>query len=262
MVMMIGDFAGGECQPTCRQLAATLGAIAAVQRRAGLAAAALRLHEELTGAPCPGLARQPLIEGLTAVALPAAGARTTGFPDWATRNHELLSGLGAVVGPPEEMSGAEPPHGPGAADSRSGGRAGEDISAFADHWINLDRGAFSTEGRLGTTQTDVDRIFLERLPAEIARAKAQDRPLNVLFYAHGGLVSEDVGIAHMTADHGLAGQRRLSDLLHLGDWLLVVDPRPAGRRSRGAGGRAAPAGGRPGAGGGGAPLWRAVDLGT
>lgn len=197
MVVMIGDFAGGEA-PTPAQMEATLGTIAAVQRRAGLPASALRLHEELTGAPCPGLARKTLLDGLAAVALPAAGARTSSFPDWATRNHELLSALGAVAGPAEDMGGAELPHGPGGPGSRAGGRAGEDLAAFADHWINLDRGAFSTEGRLTTTQTDVDRIFLERLPAEIAQAKARGRPLNLLFYAHGGLVSEDAGIAHMT----------------------------------------------------------------
>lgn len=197
MVVMIGDFAAGET-PTEAQLAATLGAIAAVQRRAGLPASALRLHEELTGAPCPGLARKTLLEGLAAVAPPAAGARTSSFPDWATRSHELLSALGAPAHAAEDMSGAELPHGPRGASGRSGGRADADLSAFADHWINLDRGAFSTDGRLTTTQTDVDRILLERLPAEIARAKAQGRPLDLLFYAHGGLVSEDVGIAHMT----------------------------------------------------------------
>ncbi|HRO16377.1 MAG TPA: N-acetylmuramoyl-L-alanine amidase, partial [Paracoccus sp. (in: a-proteobacteria)] len=197
MVVMIGDLAGDE-KPTEAQLQATLGVIAAVQRHAGLAAAALRLHQELTGAPCPGLAREALVEGLAAVTLPKAGARTSSFPSWATRNHELLSALAAVAGPAEDMTGAELPHGPGSAASRSGARADPELSAFADHWINLDRGRFSAEGRLTTSQADVDRIFRERLPAEIERAKAQGQPLNLLFYAHGGLVSEDVGITHMT----------------------------------------------------------------
>jgi hypothetical protein len=234
MVVMIGDFAGSET-PTKPQLAATLGAIAAVQRRAGLPAAALRLHEELTGAPCPGLTRQPLIEGLAAIALPPAGARTTGFPDWATRNHELLSALGAVADPPEDMSGAELPHGPGTASPRSGARASEDLSAFADHWINLDRGAFSTEGRLTTTQTDVDRIFLERLPAEIAGAKAQGRALNLLFYAHGGLVSEDVGIAHMTTQTPVwmnNGVYPIFFVWETGFWRSIRDLLAGGRGAR------------------------------
>src|SRR5690606_8300427 len=97
------------------------------------------------------------------------------FPEAMTRFHELLQSLELAAGPAEDMSNAELAHGPGhPASSRQGGNRGAEMALldeYRDHWINLDHGALSSEGRLTTSKTDVDRIFLQRLPKEIAKAK-------------------------------------------------------------------------------------------
>ena len=63
------------------------------------------------------------------------------------------------------------------------------------HVVNLRQGRFSTDGDLITTPDDVERLFGELLPAALAEAAAAGRPLRVLFFAHGGLVSEGSGVA-------------------------------------------------------------------
>jgi hypothetical protein len=64
-----------------------------------------------------------------------------------------------------------------------------------NHVVNLRQGRFSTDGDFITTRQDVDRIFAVELPAALAEAKAGGRKLRLLFYAHGGLVSESSGIS-------------------------------------------------------------------
>ena len=63
------------------------------------------------------------------------------------------------------------------------------------HVVNLRQGRFSTDGDFITTKQDVEHIFAVDLPAALAAAKADNRKLRLLFYAHGGLVSEASGIA-------------------------------------------------------------------
>ncbi len=64
-----------------------------------------------------------------------------------------------------------------------------------DHIVNLRQGRFSTDGDVITTEQDVRHLFAQVLPAELARARDEQRPLRLLFYAHGGLVGEGDGIA-------------------------------------------------------------------
>ena len=79
--------------------------------------------------------------------------------------------------------------------SGSGGARGDlthaDLDRLRPHVINLRFGQFSTEGTFRTTQADVERIFREELPAAIAAAP---KPFRLLFWAHGGLVSESNGL--------------------------------------------------------------------
>jgi hypothetical protein len=63
------------------------------------------------------------------------------------------------------------------------------------HVINLRQGRFSSDGDFITTRQDVERIFAVEFPAALAQARQENRKLQVLFYAHGGLVSEASGIA-------------------------------------------------------------------
>ncbi len=63
------------------------------------------------------------------------------------------------------------------------------------HVVNLRQGHFSTDGDFITTTQDVEHIFAVDLPAALADAKSNNRKLQLLFYAHGGLVSEASGIS-------------------------------------------------------------------
>ena len=61
--------------------------------------------------------------------------------------------------------------------------------------MNLRQGRFSSDGDFITTPQDVERIFTVELPRALADARANNRKLRILFYAHGGLVNEASGIA-------------------------------------------------------------------
>ena len=71
----------------------------------------------------------------------------------------------------------------------------EEREKLRSHVVNLRQGRFSTDGDFITTRQDVERLFAVDLPAALAEAKSANRKLRVLFYAHGGLVSEASGIA-------------------------------------------------------------------
>ena len=67
------------------------------------------------------------------------------------------------------------------------------------HAINLRLGAFSPDGEFQTDEADVQRLFTELLPAEIAERKAAGQKLRLLFYAHGGLIDERSGLEPVLA---------------------------------------------------------------
>ncbi len=60
------------------------------------------------------------------------------------------------------------------------------------HVVNLSGGKFSSSGAFTTTKKDVDAIFATHLPAFVAEHGGRGVP--VVFYAHGGLVSEQSGL--------------------------------------------------------------------
>lgn len=62
------------------------------------------------------------------------------------------------------------------------------------HAINLRLGAFSGDGEFQTDAADVERLFRDLLPAELAQRKAAGQKLKLLFYAHGGLTGERSGL--------------------------------------------------------------------
>jgi hypothetical protein len=71
----------------------------------------------------------------------------------------------------------------------------EQREKLRNHVVNLRQGRFSTDGDFITTPQDVERIFTVELPRALADARANNRKLRLLFYAHGGLVNEASGIA-------------------------------------------------------------------
>jgi hypothetical protein len=70
-----------------------------------------------------------------------------------------------------------------------------DREKLRSHIVNLRQGRFSNDGEFITTLQDVQALFATALPVALAEAKAANRKLRLLFYAHGGLVSEASGIA-------------------------------------------------------------------
>src|SRR5271165_2804358 len=85
--------------------------------------------------------------------------------------------------------------------SASGGQARgtrvftpDEIAMLRPYVIDLRMGAFSNDGQFTTSKEDVDQIFGERLIAELNDRKAKGQKLELMFYAHGGLVDEVSGL--------------------------------------------------------------------
>ncbi|MEZ4831544.1 MAG: caspase family protein [Caldilineaceae bacterium] len=62
--------------------------------------------------------------------------------------------------------------------------------------VNLTQGRFSTCGHMQTYSVDVDAIFNEHIPQAVEDARRTGKKLHLLFYAHGGLVSEKNALLH------------------------------------------------------------------
>ncbi len=77
----------------------------------------------------------------------------------------------------------------------------------------------------------MDRIFDELLPAEIEEAKSQGSKARLMFYAHGGLVSEANALAGAFQQLKFwRAQRRIPNFLHLGDGSRRNGPADGQRR--------------------------------
>lgn len=228
MFEMIGNFDRG-CDPFYgAQREAALEVVAQVQARFGLPADSLVFHNAMSTKTCPGSSldfAQILAEveqrSTARGRSPKRAQEARGpFPDESDLVvREAIEALSrAPLGPPEpgeaEPSydeGAEPSHDESAAPqaapsgaeraerapARSSRGAPIDaalLAALRPHLVNLRLGRLSERGELSTTPADVDAIFEQSLPRALQAAKAQGRRLRLLFYAHGGLVSESSGL--------------------------------------------------------------------
>lgn len=72
----------------------------------------------------------------------------------------------------------------------------EHLEALRPYVVNLTLGEFSDDGIMQTTVGDVDAIFDVHLPAFIDRAERNGMtgPVPLVFWAHGGVVSERAGL--------------------------------------------------------------------
>jgi hypothetical protein len=70
----------------------------------------------------------------------------------------------------------------------------DELDALRPYVVNLSLGEFSTDGIMQTSKSDVDAIFDEHLPAFIERAGRAGLPVPLVFWAHGGIVSERNGL--------------------------------------------------------------------
>lgn len=221
MFETIGNFDKGQEKLEGAQRQAVVEVIARVQLRCGLPADALRFHNEMTDEKtCPGTgikkseilaevkAMRERLEQTTrdfaldaapeeaAAGAVAAGSRGAGEPPFDARWEDGSEAAGRAFAAAEEEGDPDFDESvlEGAAAARGGGLPPELVAALRPHVVNLSGGRFSAGGLFRTTAADVEAIFARHLPEAAAEAAARGRPLRILFYAHGGLVSEESGL--------------------------------------------------------------------
>ena len=203
MIEMIGDFDIGRETITDAQKKATLAVIKTVQDHHGLKPQDLRFHNEMSSKSCPGTSfnKTELIKEIRNFQEGDSKRRSRGaepaFTADFSRAYSLIRTLEPNAPQPDDLFGAEHAVGYETLESpaRGGSRGDDDltdgmINALAEHVVNLERGQFSDSGRIETRPGDVDHLFEVLIPAEIEAAKVRGEKARLLFYAHGGLVSE------------------------------------------------------------------------
>ncbi|MEJ8836940.1 caspase family protein [Ramlibacter sp. AN1133] len=226
MFEMVGDFDAGPGHDTFDgpQRDTAFKVIALVQQQFGLEPGTLRLHNMMGPKTCPGSAirYQDVLQGVAqagqalqaaqgAREVEAAGARSPFPDDDDLAIQQAIRALGRVTdlggeradadhvcaedhleaqgreGALVELQGAQP---------RDSGLDPATLAALRPHLVNLRAGKFSSEGEMSSTPEDVDAIFQQHLPRWLAQH--QGGKARVVFFAHGGLVSESSGlrIAH------------------------------------------------------------------
>jgi hypothetical protein len=219
MFEIIGDFDRGKDPFTGAQKKTVLSVIAHVQKRFGLAPKTLRFHNMMSEKSCPGSALEydTVLREVAEVRADidkqprAAGPKGRApFEDRMRRVKEIIrqlenapravgdegEGCGRDAAQKAEFETTTVRAPEGSRGSRNDAVNPEVIRALRPHVINLNAGRFSTTGEFQTTAADVDAIFEEHL-TDWARER-DGKPLPIVFYAHGGLVSEHGGL--MTAD--------------------------------------------------------------
>ncbi len=74
------------------------------------------------------------------------------------------------------------------------------LDLLRPHVVNLAGGQLSEKGAVSTTKADLAAIFDDYLPQALEVARKQGRELQIVFYAHGGLVSEKNALSQ-TLEH-------------------------------------------------------------
>ncbi|MBT9491211.1 MAG: caspase family protein [Paucibacter sp.] len=231
MFEMVGDFDTGREPFNGAQKEAALRVVALVQRRFGLRPATLRFHSMMSTKTCPGSSIDydetlDAVEQLHAELDAASGqggardfAAMSPFPDEQdlvlrqaiealTRVSDVQGERGDVEHDHSEDECRDCQDSPATATATSATRGGSGLdaatlAAMRPHLVNLRSGVFSADGEFKSTPQDVDAIFEEHLPRALSALPAGGK-LQLLFYAHGGLVSEA---------NGLRGAHR-----HIGWW--------------------------------------------
>lgn len=212
MFEMIGNFDVGCDVFEGAQRQTTIELIARLQEKFGLPLQSLVFHKAMSGKTCPGsaidysevlgevsAARDTLRTGSTARAA-ADGPFDASAIERDPNVASVLDWLQRPRGDPGQEADAELQH-EGAGQPHSA--RGEELTAamlesMRPHLINLNMGHLSGEGRFKTSKQDVDAIFEEHLPQALQTARMRRQKLRVIFWAHGGLVKESLGlkIAH------------------------------------------------------------------
>lgn len=214
MFETVGDFDAGRDPFDGTQKESALRVIALVQRRFGLHAATLRFHSMMSGKTCPGsgisydqtLAEVEELHARLQSSATSGGNRAAGvlqaFPaEQDEVIHQAIQSLTRLSSLTDDTGNAENNHdGDGCQhcgathESAAAGRGASGLNSttlagMRPYLVNMRSGVFSGDGELTSSQEDVDAIFEEHLPKAVAALPAGTK-LNLLFYAHGGLVSE------------------------------------------------------------------------
>ena len=135
--------------------------------------------------------------------VPTAGVFTCAAPDFPIANPVIFDSSAAVVHTQffeqsltqeRLLDFLEPSTARELAFARGGNLTGDEMQALKPHVVNLHEGVFSSSGKFTTSSRDVDAIFNDSLPAW-ERALPDDAPLRIVFWAHGGLINEQEGLA-------------------------------------------------------------------
>jgi Caspase domain/N-acetylmuramoyl-L-alanine amidase len=216
MFETIGDFDIGKDPFDGPQKNTALAVIALVQKRFDLGPGTLRFHNQMSEKSCPGssLDRLALIDEVDQMRhqidnAPRAGDGGANIPfdDRAGTIWRVIDSLkNPVPRAPAEVDAegcdrvrsnefefsrstvAEP-------EAQRGGQEElppELIESLRPHVISLNQGHFSLSGRFQTRPADVDAIFEEHLHNWARKREGQKVP--IVFYADGGLTSEDAGL--------------------------------------------------------------------
>ncbi|MCB1055304.1 MAG: caspase family protein [Acidobacteria bacterium] len=216
MIETIGNFDLGEERLEGAQRTAVIETIAAVLQANGLKATDLRFHNEMTDKKsCPGtsLVKKDVVrevgEAMKGAKERLANARSVKLPfstDSLVDEDVLLAlhsaGTRDLVrdeGELEEETGAFPGARAAGEDrelTRGNHVSPEELAELAGHVVNLNQGHLSIAGSFRSSLGQVQSIVEVHLRNEVKRAREQNRPVRLLFYAHGGLASEKSALRH------------------------------------------------------------------
>ena len=222
MFEMIGDFDTGRDPFGGAQKDTALRVVALVQSRFHLPASTLRFHNAMSPKSCPGsalvyadiLAEVEFVRQAIQASASRGPAQPQPFPDETDRFvAEAIRSLSRTLDNAGERGDAELSHdeqeagqagsgaggtagggdAPTVAQSRDSGLGTAALNAMRPHLVNLRVGRLSGEGEAASTPEDIDAIFEQHLPQAISELPAGHK-LRLVFYAHGGLVSEASGL--------------------------------------------------------------------
>lgn len=216
MFEMIGDFDEGRDPFNGNQRTAALEVIARVQHRFGLPTGTLQMHNMMSTKTCPGssIDYQTVLHDVAELR-PQLITNTRGAPsaDGPFQPEQLIlrevvnesiGSLQRATDTVHEPADAEPcTHDDDhteLAEARGGADNARDLDvalaqSLRPHIVNLRMGLFSSSGEWTTTPQDVDAIFDDHLPRALTAARARERKLKLMLYAHGGLNSETDALA-------------------------------------------------------------------
>ena len=215
MFETIGDFDRGKDSFDGEQKQTVLAVIAHVQKRFGLKPETLRFHNTMSQKTCPGSALDydTLVGEIAALRTQidsrssAATRALNNFPfeDGARFVWQSIDVLKTPAADRDEGEGCAHDAGQQAEFDRSTVTPPETARAargnqlppellrnLRPHVINLNQGRLSTTGEFQSREADVDAIFEDHLH-EWARGR-DGQKLPIVFYAHGGLTSEQGGL--------------------------------------------------------------------